>query len=477
MTTYHSIKLTNTLASARPLMSQSLFRRSLRLIALMFACLVFSASARAVTPAPDGGYPGSNTAEGDSALFSLTSGTENTAVGASALFKNTTGVDNTAVGVDALISNTSGHDNTALGLSALSSNINGNYNTAVGLDTLFNNTSGISNTAIGTDALQSNTTTSNNTAVGTAALTRNNGGADNTATGTSALFNNTNGSENTANGFQALYNNISGGDNTANGLDALLGNTTGGGNTANGVSALYSNSSGSFNTADGINALRGNNGSSNTAVGIQALNKNTTGSLNTAIGALAGENLTTGNNNIDIGANVLGNAGEANTIRIGKSGTQQKTFVAGIYGKTVASGVGVIINSSGQLGTVQSSARFKDDIKPMDKASEAILKLKPVTFRYKQELDPEGIPQFGLIAEEVEKVNPGLVARDEDGKVTSVRYETVNAMLLNEFLKAHRRLEAQERKAQGEETRLSQAEAIIAQQQKQIEALTAAVRN
>src|SRR5207253_7636973 len=140
-----------------------------------------------------------------------------------------------------------------------------------------------------------------------------------------------------------------------------------------------------------------------------------------------------GNNNIDIGANVLGNAGEANTIRIGKSGTQTKAFLAGIYGKTVASGVGVIINSNGQLGTVQSSARYKDDIKPMDKASEALFKLKPVTFRYKQELDPEKIPQFGLIAEEVEKINPNLIARDEKGEIYTVRYEAVNVMLLNEF--------------------------------------------
>ena len=145
------------------------------------------------------------------------------------------------------------------------------------------------------------------------------------------------------------------------------------------------------------------------------------------------------------------NAGEANTIRIGKSGTQQKTFVAGIYGKTVASGVGVIINSTGQLGTVQSSARFKDDIKPMDKASEAVLKLKPVTFRYKEELDPEKIPQFGLIAEDVEKVTPDLVGRDEHGKISTVRYEAVNAMLLNEFLKEHRKVDEQSRLIQEQE--------------------------
>ena len=111
---------------------------------------------------------------------------------------------------------------------------------------------------------------------------------------------------------------------------------------------------------------------------------------------------------------------------------------------TVASGVGVIVGSNGQLGTVLSSARFKDAIKPMDKASEAILSLQPVTFRYKQELDPDGIPQFGLVAEQVEKVNPDLVVRDADGKVNTVRYEAVNAMLLNEFLKEHQKVEEQQ---------------------------------
>jgi len=152
----------------------------------------------------------------------------------------------------------------------------------------------------------------------------------------------------------------------------------------------------------------------------------------------AGSNLTTGGNNIDIGA--PGVAAEANTIRIGKS-AQKKTFIAGIRGVTVASGVGVIVGTNGQLGTILSSARFKEAIKPMDKSSEAILALKPVTFRYKEELDPDRIPQFGLVAEEVEKVNPDLVARDEDGKVNTVRYEAVNAMLLNEFLKEHRKVQ------------------------------------
>src|SRR5262249_9206978 len=158
----------------------------------------------------------------------------------------------------------------------------------------------------------------------------------------------------------------------------------------------------------------------------------------------AGFNLTTGDNNIDIGFNVTGVAGEANTIRIGTQGTQTKTFIAGISG---ASGTGtpVVINSNGRLGVMSSSQRFKEAIKPMDKASEAILALKPVTFRYKHEIDPNGTPEFGLVAEEVEKVNPDLVTRDPDGKAFTVRYEAVNAMLLNEFLKEPRKVEQLEK--------------------------------
>jgi trimeric autotransporter adhesin len=240
-------------------------------------------------------------------------------------------------------------------------------------------------------------------------------------------------------GASALASNTAN-NNTACGSFALNANTTGDGNTATGIDALMLNKDGSTNTANGFNALFSNTmGVLNTADGQGALVHNTTGSRNIALGASAGANLTTGSNNIDIGA--PGVAGEAGKIRIGKSSTATGTFIAGISGKTVASGVGVIINSSGQLGTVQSSARFKDDIETMDKASEAVLKLKPVTFRYKEELDPERITQFGLVAEEVEKVNPDLVVRGEDGKVNTVRYEAVNAMLLNEFLKEHRKVE------------------------------------
>jgi len=187
------------------------------------------------------------------------------------------------------------------------------------------------------------------------------------------------------------------------------------------------------------------------------MRNNTSGSFNVALGDHAGFNLTTGSNNIEIGNR--GVAGEASTIRIGMQETQTVTYIAGISGVTVAGGVGVIIDTNGHLGTVTSSERFKDEVKPMDKASEVILALKPVTFRYKHHLDPAGIPQFGLVAEEVEKVNPDLVARDAEGRIYTVRYEAVNAMLLNEFLKEHRNVQ--------------KLEATVAQQQKEIQALTA----
>ncbi len=192
------------------------------------------------------------------------------------------------------------------------------------------------------------------------------------------------------------------------------------------------------------------------------------------MGYQAGLNLTKGSNNIDIGN--AGVAGEANRIRVGTKGTQKATFIAGISGVTVANGVGVIVNPQGQLGTVVSSERFKDAITPMDKASEAILALKPVTFHYKKELDPEGIPQFGLVAEQVEKVNPDLVARDDQGKAYTVRYEAVNAMLLNEFLKQHRKVEEQEATISQVKLTAAKQEATITQQQKEIKALTASLK-
>jgi uncharacterized coiled-coil protein SlyX len=190
------------------------------------------------------------------------------------------------------------------------------------------------------------------------------------------------------------------------------------------------------------------------------------------LGSRAGENLKVGSNNIDIGN--PGRSHEFFTIHIGNQ--QTNTYVAGISGVTVAGGVGVIIDTEGHLGTMTSSERFKDEIKPMDKASEAILALRPVTFHYKHELDPEGIPQFGLVAEEVAKINPDLVARDEQGKPYTVRYEAVNAMLLNEFLKEHRTVQEQEATIAQLKSAVARQEATTAHQQKQIEALTATVQ-
>ena len=225
----------------------------------------------------------------------------------------------------------------------------------------------------------------------------------NTAIGDSALFGNVSGYYNTAAGEYALNSNTSGSYNVAGGFSALNSNTTGSGNTATGSSALFSNSTGGTNCAYGDGALsRSTTASNNTGVGFNSLSNNTTGGSNIALGDSAGINLTIGSNNIDIGNK--GVAGEANTIRIGKKGTQTTTVIAGIRGTTVAGGIGVLIDANGRLGTTTSSARFKQNIQPMDKASEAILALKPVTFRYKNELDPQAIPQFGLVAEQVEKV-------------------------------------------------------------------------
>jgi hypothetical protein len=312
------------------------------------------------------------------------------------------------------------------------------------------------NTAEGIGALHSLTTGFNNTAMGNGALFSDTDGFANTAVGAFAMESNTDGSRNVATGSLALQNNTTGFRNVATGRGALQLNTTGFHNTATGEDAIQFNTTGNYNTAEGVCALCGS----------------TTGSLNIALGVGAGENLTTENNNIDI-AN-LGVARDANTIRIGEPTAvtdpafgetlpaHTATFIAGIYGKTASGGTAVYINSSGQLGTLTSSARFKQDIHSMDKASEAILALRPVTFRYKQELDPKRIPQFGLVAEQVEKVNPDLVARDAEGKAYSVRYEAVNAMLLNEFLKEHKKVE--------------QLEATAARQQKEIETLTAGLQ-
>jgi hypothetical protein len=412
------------------------------LITFALVCVALVQNAQAVVPAPDGGYPGFTTAEGTKALQSLTNGSANTAVGWFSLFSNASGSFNTATGAGSLLFNTA-DENTAFGAAALLFNNTGINNTAVGAAALLHNTIAEENTATGAFALSSNTQGDFNTANGAFALWVNTTGERNTATGDSAMFSNTIGNHNTATGNTALGFNTTGSQNTATGASALFSNTSGGGNTASGFSALLNNAAGNFNTAVGLNAL----------------NINMTGNNNIALGFSAGSNIT-GDNNIDIGS--TGGGGESSTTRIGASGSQVRVFIAGISGAPVT-GTAVVVDGSGQLGVAPSSARFKEAIKSMDNTSEALFSLKPVTFRYKKEIDPQGISQLGLVAEDVEKVNRDLVVRDKDGKPFTVRYDQVNAMLLNEFLKEHRIVEQQRK----------DFEAALAQQQKQIDALTA----
>ena len=350
-------------------------------VALGFTWLVPSGTVKAVNPPPDGGYPGQNTAEGEEALFNLTTrATDNTAIGWRALFSTTTGGDNTAIGSAALNANTTGRNNTATGSGSL-------------------------------------------------------------------IFNET-GRSNTATGFNALNFNVTGSQNTAIGADALERNEIGHNNTALGFSSLNKNTTGERNTA----------------IGFSSLDKNTTGSFNVALGAGAGSNVITANDVICIGRGVDG---------VNVSGT---CFIGNIRGVTTqnANALPVVIDEAGQLGTVASSERFKKDIAIIGQASEGILSLRPVTFHYKT--DGENTPQFGLIAEEVAKVNPALVLPDKEGKPYTVRYDAVNAMLLNEFLKEHRKVQELESTLVRQEASAAKQQAAIAAQQKQIEVLTAGLQ-
>jgi len=322
------------------------------LITLLIGCLEPLQDVRAVTPPPDGGYPGGNTAEGDNALLNLTNG----------------------------------QYDTALGLGSLETNAGGNFNTAVGAAALFLNAAANENTAIGAAALFTN------------APPFANGGNGNTANGAFALFHSSTGSLNTAIGDRALLGNTTGNNNTASGDHALLNNTTGAGNTA---------------------------------IGSNALANSTSGSGNIALGNSAGSSVMTASNVICIGSAGANNPGTC--------------YIGNVFGVSTPSGVQVYINSSGKLGAIGSSRRFKEEIKPMGRRSEALYALEPVSFHYKKEIDPQGVPQFGLVAEDVEQVNPDLVVRDNEGKTYSVRYDQINAMLLNEFLKEHRKVEQLEK--------------------------------
>jgi uncharacterized coiled-coil protein SlyX len=378
----------------------------IRLISVLIACFGLAPIGQAVGPDTEGSIPGSNNGEGVGVLVSRTAG-----------------VWNTGTGFEALNQLTSGNQNTATGLRALFSDLNGGFNTATGVYSLYSNTMGFYNTATGGYSLTSNTE-----------------GDQNTATGYSALNHNTEGDSNTATGFAALYKNINGDLNVADGIQALFNNTTGGGNTAIGTGALF------FNTG----------GSTNTAVGFVALGNNTMGTSNIAVGAGAGNGVTTTSNVICIGA-----AG---------ANVSNRCYIGQIY-NNMQPPVGtdpdyVTINSSGRLGRANiSSRRYKHDIKPMDKASEALFALKPVSFRYNKQYDATQTIAFGLIAEEVAEVNPDLVGCNTQGQPESVRHEQINAMLLNEFLKEHKKVEAQE-------ATINELKSTVVQQQKGIEILT-----
>jgi hypothetical protein len=439
------------------------WRGGFLLIPLVLACFALLPRAQAVTPellpapAPDGFYTGFNTAEGLNALFNVntTVGQFNTALGFAALKLDTTGAHNTAIGAQALLNN------------------NGSFNTAVGENALVHNTTGSMNMALGQGALATNKTGNFNTAMGFQALNANT--VD----------------DNTAVGGGALATNSTGGENTATGASALNSNIDGDGNNAFGDAALFGNDHGDFNNAFGHVALFFATGDFNTAVGDEAGVNVSTGTGNTLIGASAGEAVTSANNVICIGRNVVG-ANTSDRTYIGNIGTFTQAFSAGANEFVT---VNLATGRLGHFNPVVSSRRYKEDIKPLDKTSEALFALNPVSYRLKKEFDPTQALAFGLIAEEVEKVNPDLVSRNNKGQVESVRYEMVNAMLLNEFLKEHRKVEAlqasfvQQQKdfqsALAQQQKDLQAtaaqqrkefESKIAQQQKQIEALTAGLQ-
>ena len=410
-----------------------------------------------------------DTATGICALYHNT-GDDNTADGYYALFSNLAAYDNTAIGTCALYANTTGWCNSANGAYALYSNVSGYTNTANGAMALFANYTGYSNTANGYYALFDNNAGCYNTATGASALYANYSGWYNTANGAQALYSNFSGYSNTANGYYALYANNSGGYNTASGASALQANISGSDNTANGTNALYSNTTGSSNTANGFLALFVNKtGSNNTANGCLAL-VNTTGSNNIALGYGSGQGISSGSNNIAIGNN--GAAADAGVIRIGTYGTQIATYIAGISGVTASGGVAVYINSNGQLGTLTSSRRFKNDINDMGAVSEKLMNLRPVTFRYKDTAERgTHALQYGLIAEEVAKVYPNLVQYDKAGKPFTVYYHLLVPMLLNELQKEHRRSEAQKTEIGTQRTEIVALKAALQKQSSDLTSL------
>jgi hypothetical protein len=383
-----------------------------------------------------------------------------------------TGVGNAAVGALALAANTTGAHDSALGASALSANTTGYGNSAFGYFALTANTTGVQNEAFGSGTLTANTTGSQNAAFGLAALAANTTGASNSAFGYGALTTNTTGIQNEAFGIDALFANTTGSGNSAFGGGALAKNTTGGsssktgGNSAFGNFALYTSTTAGGNSAFGYSALTADTtGNNNVAVGAAALAKVTSGGGNIAVGTGAGGNLSGAeSNNIYVGNS--GIAGESNTIRIGFIGTQTAAFIAGISGETSPNGVEVFVNGTGQLGTTTSSRRFKHQIADMSEESDVLMKLRPVSFYYKPELDETQTRQYGLVAEDVAQVAPQLVVFDKDGAPQTVRYHFVNAMLLNEVQKQRRLIEEQQKTNE-------EQNGTIARQQQEIQDLAA----
>jgi len=415
------------------------------LILLPLVCFGLAPMAQAVGPDTDGAIAGSNNGEGIGVLVS-----------------RSTGIWNSGTGFQALNHLTAGNQNTATGLRALFSDTNGGYNTATGVYSLYTNASGFFNVATGAYSLANNTTGIHNTAHGYAALYRNADGTDNTAAGFAALYHNTTAAFNCAFGEFALFNNLKAWTNNAFGVEALYNNLTGETNNAFGTGALFANTEGESNNAFGHLALENNTtGVWNNAFGYQALDSNVSGTGNTAIGDSAGLDIT-GDGNVCIGEGVSGETGVSDSTYIRNVNTTAQPIVGGVDGVTVDL-------TTGKLGHGVSSRRYKEQIKPMDKASELLFSLKPVTYRYKKEIDPKQTLDFGLIAEEVAKVSPDLAVRDEKGQVSNVRYNAISAMLLNEFLKEHQQVVEQQ-------ATIAELKSTVAQQQKGMDVLTAQLK-
>lgn len=327
-------------------------------------------------------------------------------------------------------------------------------------------------TAIGSGASNAG---SQNTGVGFDALEVNSGNS-NTAIGASGLSANTSGNNNVAVGSNSLSFNATGSANTAIGTQSLLNNLIGSGNAGVGFSTLWSNTTGNDNAAVGENALFANtSGSENTAVGQSALAANTVGSSNIAIGYDADNQATSGSYNIEIGAQ--GYATDSNTIRIGSSQNQTSTFIAGINGVNISVGSAVLINSNGQLGTAQSSLRYKKDIRDIGDDSDRIMKLRPVMFRYRDAAPDGSWPiQYGLIGEEVVHTFPELVVYGPDGEIQSVEYHELPALLLNELQKQHRTIEKQRLQLQDAQDKFQQQENAIRRVEQQLRDLDAQLK-